>query len=155
MERKIIVLIDDDCDDIEFFTDAMVSTFNDILLQCIESGHEAMQFLSEMKVAPSLILLDAGMPKMNGWECLKLIRDNKRFSHIPVIMIATSSLRKGIDEAGELGAAAYIVKPSDFDHLRNILQDICSSLLVNKLDEGLDRLQVLAPENIFLFREVN
>ncbi|WET02434.1 response regulator [Flavobacterium sp. YJ01] len=125
MNRKIILLVDDDSDDAEFFKWAMVGTEETFAVKFVDSGDAALNLLSELDSLPDLILLDAGMPKMDGWELLKLIKLDKKFGKVPVIMMATSSRIQGIDAAHSLGAAAYIVKPSDFNQLKLIMQQLC------------------------------
>ncbi|KRD12405.1 hypothetical protein ASE21_00390 [Flavobacterium sp. Root901] len=150
MQRKTILLIDDDSDDAEFFADALSGFVEDIILRCAEGGGQALQLLPDMETLPELILLDAGMPKMNGWECLKLLKEDSRFKEIPVIMTATSSRRQGIDEARVLGAEAYIIKPFDFNDLKYLIQSICSGL-EGRLEEVLSALESEKPQTIFFF----
>ncbi len=150
MQTKIILLIDDDCDDIEFFTEAFSGLDDTFMLLCAEGGMRALQMLSDMAIKPVLIILDAGMPAMNGWECLKLLKSDSRFADLPVIMASTSSRLIGIEEARDLGAAAYIVKPCDFNDLKLMLRVICSGL-DGTLQEKLVHLQAAMPKHVFVF----
>lgn len=152
MQKKIILLIDDDCDDAVLFSAALDDVKENTILLYAKSGEEGLQMLSEMETRPELILLDAGMPGMNGWECLKLIKEDSRFKKLPVIMTATSSRVEGIDDARNLGAEGYIVKPSRFEDLKNIMQIICSAS-DGLVKEVLLRLQIAAPKTIFVFAE--
>ncbi|GAA6765501.1 response regulator [Flavobacterium johnsoniae] len=150
MNRKIILLVDDDCDDAEFFKWAMAGTEETFAIEFVDSGDAALQLLSELKSLPDLILLDAGMPKMDGWELLKIIKQEQRFAKVPVIMMATSSRMKGIDEAQFLGAHAYIVKPSDFNELKLIMHELCIGVQ-NDLTGTLQKMHSNLPKNIFTF----
>lgn len=58
-----------------------------------------------------LILLDISMPRMDGFETLKKIRDHKQFKDLPVIMFSASSDEADMTEAMNLGANGYMVKP--------------------------------------------
>jgi CheY-like chemotaxis protein len=58
-----------------------------------------------------LILLDISMPRMDGFDTLKKIREHKQFKDLPVIMFSASSDEADINEAMQLGANGYIVKP--------------------------------------------
>ncbi|MFB9080101.1 response regulator [Flavobacterium procerum] len=151
MDRKIILLVDDDFDDAEFFKWAMKGTEEAFAIEFVDSGEAALRLLSELESLPDLILLDAGMPKMNGWELLRIIKQDLKFGSIPVIMIATSNALKGIDQAHSLGAAAYIVKPSDFGELRSIVQQLCTGVQAD-LKSTLESMHSNLPENIYPFR---
>lgn len=153
MDRKIILLVDDDYDDAEFFKWAMVGTEETFSVKFVDSGEAALRLLSELDSLPDLILLDAGMPKMNGWELLKHIKLDLRFGNVPIIMMATSSRAQGIDEAHLLGAQAYIVKPSDFYELKSIMQQLCAGIQTN-LNATLEALRSTLPENIYTFHQI-
>jgi CheY-like chemotaxis protein len=150
MDRKIILLVDDDCDDTEFFKWAMEDIKETFAIKFVDSGDAALNLLSELDPLPDLILLDAGMPKMNGWELLKLIKRDARLGKVPVVMMATSSRRQGIDEAHSLGAEAYIVKPSDFDALKLIMKKLCIGVETD-LKSTLTDMHLNLPENIYTF----
>lgn len=150
MDRKIILLVDDDFDDAEFFKWAMRGTEEAFVIKFVDSGDAALNLLSELDSLPDLILLDAGMPKMNGWELLRLIKQDLKLGNVPVIMMATSTGVKGIDEAHSLGAEAYIVKPSDFSDLQLIMQQLCLGVQTD-LKRTLESIQSSLPENIYPF----
>ncbi|MFB9079163.1 two-component system response regulator [Flavobacterium procerum] len=151
MKEKVILLIDDDLDDTEIFTGIFRDSNQNINFLCAPSGPEALKLLNVIE-PPSLILLDAGMPVMNGWEFLDLLKREDRRSEVPVIMIATSSRKAGIDDAGTLGAVAYFVKPCDFQCLKEILVTICTNL-GSGLKKALLNLQSESPRYIFIFPE--
>lgn len=153
MNRKIILLVDDDYDDAEFFKWAMVGTEETFAVRFVDSGDAALNLLSELDALPDLILVDAGMPKMNGWELLKHIKLDQRFGKVPIIMLATSSRPQGIEEAHSLGAQAYIVKPSDFYELKSIMEQLCIGIQTN-LDTTLEALRSSFPESIFSFNQM-
>ncbi|WP_165829035.1 response regulator [Flavobacterium sp. HTF] len=142
--------MDDDCDDAEFFRWAMKGTEETFAVKFVDSGDAALNLLSELDSLPDLILLDAGMPKMDGWELLRLIKLDSKFGNVPVIMMATSNGVKGIGEAHSLGAEAYIVKPSDFSELKLIMQQLCIGVQAN-LKNTLESMRSNLPENIYTF----
>lgn len=150
MNRKIILLVDDDCDDADFFKWAMVGTEETFAVKFVDSGDAALRLLSELEPLPDLIVVDAGMPKMNGWELLKHIKMDLRLGNVPVVMMATSSRTQGIEEAHSLGAAAYIVKPSDFDVLKMIMKQLCIGVQTN-LKNTLQDMHSSLPSNIYTF----
>lgn len=153
MQKKIILLIDDDCDDAEFFTAALAGLENNISMRCADGAEQALKLLSDMDPIPVLILLDAGMPRINGWECLSLIKADVRFKDIPVLMSATSSRPEGIEEAQRLGADGYMIKPSRFIDLKYLMKTICSGL-GGAWQEMLRELQLTVPQYFYLFNQI-
>jgi len=75
------------------------------------NGVEAMRMLRSNSSNIDLVLLDWNMPKMNGIEVLRAIKNDDKLKHIPVIMTTTKSERQSIIEAIQTGANHYLVKP--------------------------------------------
>lgn len=95
------------------------------LLQAVltEEGYEVditkdgKSALAKIEVSPpDLVLLDAMMPKMNGYEVTRRIRQNKNLPFIPILMI-TAYEDANVPEGLDLGANDFIRKPIDFDEL--------------------------------------
>jgi two-component system, OmpR family, alkaline phosphatase synthesis response regulator PhoP len=75
---------------------------------------------------PDLILLDAGMPVMNGFEMLEHLYKNPDFRHIPVIMLTANSDPKSIDIARAYNILEYVTKPFDPIELRERIENVLS-----------------------------
>jgi len=71
-----------------------------------------------------LIFLDINLPKVNGIECLRTIRELKDYSGIPIIMYSTSADASNIEESYKSGADRYFTKPATFGALCNSLNKI-------------------------------
>jgi len=118
-------LVDDDIDDVLIFQEALKKINDKIPLFYVYNGKEALDFLSEHShPLPRIIFLDINMPKMDGKECLKAIKSDDRFRHIPVIMYTTSSQSRDIEETMMLGATGFITKPSSINELNILLSAI-------------------------------
>jgi len=117
MRRKIFMIIDDDADDRFVFT----STLKEMLssTECIEadSGENALRQLRETEKLPDFIFLDVNMPLMNGYECLKELKRDKKLQNIPVIIYSTSFTEQSIKEFRTHGASSYLKKPTDLNKL--------------------------------------
>ena len=115
----IILVVDDDIDDLQFFGDALAEI--DTTIQCVTAtnGIEALRQLDQFPARPDFIFLDLNMPKMDGKQCLKHLKNNPLFKSIPVIIYSTSRRPEDISEVNELGASAFIVKPNKFQLLKN------------------------------------
>jgi len=123
LKNSICMLIDDDNDDHEFFTEAVDSLNCEVELLHALSGKEALSILEKMdKRVPDFIFLDLNMPAMNGLQCLKKMKEDERLKNIPVIMYSTSSAESDINASMSGGATAYVVKPSSISTLVNGLK---------------------------------
>lgn len=137
MEQKIILLADDDSDDREMFHEALELIDTSLLCYSTVNGSELLKRLYSLEEMPQLIFLDMNMPVMNGWQCLKALKDNERYKHIPVIIISTSSHQKEMDTSIHLGALCYFIKPNDFKDLTDVLK-----VIINNLGPGLSQVLI-------------
>jgi two-component system, chemotaxis family, response regulator Rcp1 len=71
-----------------------------------------------------MIILDWNLPKKDGSEVLKEIKENNNLKRIPVIILTTSNAEKDISKAYEYHANAYLVKPIDFDEFMAVIKSI-------------------------------
>jgi CheY-like chemotaxis protein len=119
----IILIVDDDAEDIELFTEAVLGI--DETIHCVEAynGIEALKVLKRNSLLPNFIFLDINMPLMNGRKCLEEIKANASYRHIPVIIYSTTTDKKQIDECRKLGAD-FLTKPNSFDELTQSLKRI-------------------------------
>ena len=117
-------MVDDDTDDQEIFALALAEVDNSISCVTAKSGIEALDRLNESNFRPDYIFLDLNMPRMNGKQCLKKIKDQASLSEIPVVIYSTSSERRDIEETKALGAAAFITKPPGISELIRSLHHI-------------------------------
>jgi CheY-like chemotaxis protein len=131
--RKFYILIaEDDPDDRFLLKTAFEESGNPNILRFVENGVELIQHLKEateqkMKNEfPAFILLDLNMPKKDGREVLKEIKENKIFKKIPVIIFTTTKNENEITRCYELGANSYVVKPLIFDELVKIIGGLYS-----------------------------
>jgi len=77
---------------------------------------------------PHLLFLDLNMPRKNGFECLKEIRNNEKLKDIPIAIYSTSAAEKDIDETFNNGANIYIKKPNDFNLLEQVLFKVIKNI---------------------------
>jgi CheY-like chemotaxis protein len=79
------------------------------------NGEEALDYLTnESNEKPCVILLDLNMPKMNGIDFLKVVKDDDVLRKIPVVVLTTSTEESDVVESFELSVGGYIVKPVDY-----------------------------------------
>ncbi|HTJ50184.1 MAG TPA: response regulator [Cyclobacteriaceae bacterium] len=98
----------------------------------LSDGAEALDFIfgrgefSERKVEdkPKVILLDLKMPKVDGLEVLRTIRDDDRTKLIPVVVMTSSREEQDIIRSYSLGVNAYVVKPVGFDNFSKAVAEL-------------------------------
>ena len=84
-------------------------------LDVVGNGEEALAYLqNEENREPCIILLDLNMPKMNGIEFLKVIKNMDSLKMIPVIVLTTSKNEQDRIESFRLSVAGYMIKPVDY-----------------------------------------
>lgn len=114
---KILFLIDDDQDDREIFREAVALCDPDIELVFAADGVEAVEILNSGQVHPDVIFLDYNMPRMNGVDCLRILKTNSITKQIPTIMYTTSGDREDEKVVRFLGADYYMQKTVSFESL--------------------------------------
>lgn len=80
-----------------------------------------------------LVLLDIRMPKVDGIEVLKRIKNDDQLKDMPVVMLTTSDEPQQIKQCEELGCDAYIVKPMEYEQFSNALEKVGQSFLLSIL----------------------
>ncbi len=132
MAKSYILVAEDDADDRFLLETAFAENGYAEELVFVENGVALMEFLRSLdpvnepgsKSWPGFILLDLNMPKKDGREVLREVKEHERFKKIPVIVFTTTKNETEINRCYELGANAYIVKPVGFDALLQTISDI-------------------------------
>lgn len=112
-----ILLADDDKEDQLILSDAFQQIGITDAVHFEDNGEGALQHLEQSfleNTLPQLIILDLNMPRMNGTQTLRILKEDTRFNHIPIIIYSTSLNNIERDECIRLGAHSYIIKPLTF-----------------------------------------
>src|SRR5918996_5115350 len=112
MDRKKILVVDDT----EWNRDLIVQLLEDeyTMLQAVD-GEEGVRMTEQEK--PDLILMDLGMPVMDGWEATRTIKANGHLKHIPIIAVTSHAMVGDEIEARKAGCDDYLPKPIDENEL--------------------------------------
>ncbi len=127
-----ILLVEDNIDDVELTIMALRRGKISNSMHVVRDGEEALNYLFhrenyiEKKKAPipGLILLDIKLPKINGIEVLKQVKNDRRLKLIPVVILTTSRRDEDIIRSYDLGVNSYIMKPVEFDKFIDVVKNI-------------------------------
>lgn len=120
-----ILLVEDDQVDAMAFTRAVSVGAPKDHVEVVKDGEEALRFLREevSTQLPELVFLDLNLPRMSGFELLKIMRDDHRFTKMVVFVYSSSSHETDVNEAYRHHVAGYLVK-SEFHGDSQILSDL-------------------------------
>lgn len=128
---KPILLVEDNPNDLELTLIALAKSqlANEVVV--VRDGAEALDYLhrrgefrSRAVGNPAVILLDLKLPKVDGLEVLKEIRETETLKSIPVVMLTSSKEEQDVIRSYELGVNAYVVKPVDFTEFVRAIADL-------------------------------
>jgi CheY-like chemotaxis protein len=131
MSKSCILIADDDADDRYLLETAFTEKGYEEKIEFVENGVEVLNYLANIKpdennrkYYPKFVLLDLNMPKKDGREVLKEMKENAEYKTIPVIVFTTTKNETEIRRCYELGANTYIIKPVSFDALLRVVENI-------------------------------
>lgn len=127
-----ILLVEDNADDVELTLHALREENLANVIVVARDGEEALDFLfcrgthshRSFDCPSQLILLDLKLPKVDGLEVLRQIKQDPRTQPIPVVILTASREESDLVNGYHLGANGYIQKPVDFDHFRQIVKQL-------------------------------
>jgi CheY-like chemotaxis protein len=136
MRKYSIVIVENDEDERIFITEAFNKNEHFELLQVCNNGNTLVEWLNANTGSlPDLVLSDLNMPGMNGYDIIEFIKQDPRFSNIPVIITSTSSTPGFIEKCLAIGASSYIPKPHlfiEYDAFADQLYESLEQVLVSK-----------------------
>jgi len=136
-----IILVEDNQDDAILTKRALKAQNPSVNIVHLKNGEEALDFIFKGKEFegkkfsdnPKIILLDLKMPKVDGIEVLKRIKEDPVLKFTPVIILTSSSNDPDIKKTYEIGANSYIIKPIEFENFSKTVEKVGTYwLLLNK-----------------------
>ncbi len=129
---RLILMADDDDDDRVLAMDALKESKVAGYLQFVSNGEELLDYLHRRgpfadpadSARPGLILLDLNMPRMDGREALREIKQHPELRRIPVVVLTTSKADTDIGAIYDLGANSFISKPFQFEEFVSVMRAI-------------------------------
>lgn len=151
MKNSRILLVEDNPDhqELTLMTLAENNVLNEVVV--VNDGLEAVEYLfgtgryegRDARDVPALVLLDLKLPKLNGIDVLKRVREDERTRYVPVVILTSSSEEEDIVASLRGGANSYVRKPVDFSRFVEQVQRLQVYWLL--VHEPLDRRSGPAP----------
>lgn len=131
-KRGVILLVEDNPDDVTLTERALKKAriANEVVVA--RDGVEALDFLfgtgawsgRDTGAEPEVVLLDLKLPKLDGLEVLRRLRNDERTKLLPVVVLTSSREDRDLTKSYELGANSYILKPVDFKQFAKAVRDV-------------------------------
>ena len=124
-----LLLVEDSEPDVRLTIEALREAKVKNRLWVVEDGVEALDFLRQQgrhadAPRPDLILLDLNLPRKDGRQVLKEIKNDDSLKRIPVVVLTTSKSEEDVLRAYSLHANCYITKPVDFNRFMEVVKSI-------------------------------
>ena len=136
----VILIAEDDAGHFQLIKKNLWLTCVDSDILQFKNGQEVLDFLFKTDTEVCLedkkgyiLLLDIRMPKVNGIEVLKKIKEDEELRKIPVIMLTTTSEASMIKQCYELGCSYYMVKPVNYYHFMETVQNLGEFLSLEEM----------------------
>lgn len=124
-----VLLVEDDPDHAELVRRGLEEYGSRIAITRVEDGEAALDYLRQRAPRdtpgrPHLILLDLRLPKIDGLEVLREIKDAPDLCDIPCVVLTTSRAEGDMVKAYRLHANSYLVKPGEYDRFVELIADV-------------------------------
>lgn len=131
-EPVLVMLIEDNADHAELVIRTMENHHIPTKILHISDGESALDYLLRRKSysdpdsspRPYIILLDLRLPRVDGLEVLRVIKEGEELRKIPVVILTTSEAEKDVMHAYENYVNSYLVKPVGFEDFSNLMNDL-------------------------------
>lgn len=117
MGKKVLVV-----DDVPTQLELIAAALNDAGMQVIRANDGEEAIASIHAQVPDLVVLDVIMPRMNGFEVIRELREDDRTKRLPIVICSTKNTTFDQSWAMDMGADAYVTKPFAPEHLVSIVQ---------------------------------
>ena len=132
MEGRNIVLVEDNPDDVDLTLRSLNKNniMNEVIV--LQDGQEALDYLFETgkyagrenRATTAVVLLDLKLPKVDGIEVLRRLRQDERTKLLPVVILTSSKEEKDLVNGYKFGVNSYVRKPVNFEHFSKAVQEL-------------------------------
>lgn len=132
MAEKVILLVEDNPRDVTLAMRALEKNRIGNAVVVARDGVEALDYLfgtgmytgRDVRMLPQVVLLDLKLPKVDGLEVLRRLREDPRTELLPVVILTSSDEERDMVEGYRLGANSYIRKPVDFAQFQEAIRQL-------------------------------
>ena len=132
MHNKVILLVEDDPSEVGLTRRAFEKHHIGNELVIAEDGQEALDYLfgagayagRDIKILPTVVLLDLKLPRVDGLDVLKIVRNHDLTKRLPVVVLSSSREEQDVAMCYDLGANSYIRKPVDFQQFAEFVRTL-------------------------------
>lgn len=137
-KERTLLLVEDNPDDEALVMRALRRSNLADRVHIVRDGAEALDFLlgtgqyasRDVSEQPTVVFLDIDLPKLNGLEVLKRVRESKCTRYVPVVLFSSSRQEEHVLTGYELGANSFVTKPVDYEHFLETMTNLGSYWLV-------------------------
>jgi len=128
LDDALILLVEDRDDDVSIILKGFEAAKINNPVTVVRDGEEAIQYLDHKGMftdrdkypLPHLILLDLKMPRVDGFDVLRWVRSQQHLSGIIIVVLTSSNQIRDVNQAYQLGANSFLVKPDDFQNVTSM-----------------------------------
>ncbi|MBL1411324.1 response regulator [Sphingobacterium faecale] len=120
LRGKRVLVADDDMRNIFALTTSLQSF--EMEIEIANNGKEAVQIMSNPDNKIDIILMDIMMPEMDGYEAIRIIREDLKYKNIPILAVTAKAMKGDREKSIQIGANDYVSKPIDIDKLTSLMQ---------------------------------
>jgi len=132
MKEKKILLVEDRQDDIDLTLRSLKENKITNKVDVVRDGAEALDYIfatgaysdRNIEDQPSVVLLDIKLPKVDGMEVLRRIREDKRTKTLPVVILTSSKEEKDLINGYKIGCNSYVRKPVEFEEFSKAIREL-------------------------------
>jgi len=142
MKSEVVILVaDDDAGHVRLIEKNLRRAAVGNRVERFDDGQQILDFLfcrggrKRERETPYLLLLDIRMPKVDGVEVLRQLKEDKELRKIPVIMLTTTDDPREVERCHALGCSNYIVKPVEYEHFADAIGRMGSYITLVRVPE--------------------
>jgi len=120
-ETARIVYVEDNPANVRLL-EFLIARHEDLELSSAETGEEGVALVQQ--TIPDLVLMDIGLPGIDGLEALRLLKSDDATKHIPVIAISANAMPHDVEKGRQAGFMSYLTKPIDINELLKVVKQI-------------------------------
>jgi two-component system, response regulator len=128
----LVLLVEDNLDHAELVMRSLAEHRLPMKVTHLRDGQAALDYLfregewadPNSSPRPHVLLLDLRLPRVDGLEVLRKIKESENLSQLPVVILTTSAAERDIAKAYDRRANSYLIKPLDFSQFRRLMEDL-------------------------------